>query len=139
VYCKLKKAILFSIDSLIALFVAFVLISSIYVGLDSIKYPKYNNIELYAYSSDFSELLLNNQEFKIALTNLSTQNFDKYYDILSLNLCVNINITDIYLNNILYSSKINCIENNLLESSIFYQPLIYNDNIYVAKIRMWYK
>ncbi|MFP4403563.1 MAG: hypothetical protein ACLFPJ_04390 [Candidatus Woesearchaeota archaeon] len=134
-----KKAILFSLDALVALFISFVLMSSIFYYLNKIEFPRYNNLEMHEISSDFVHLLKNNNEFIKSIKNNDISNIEKYYKILPNHFCIELTILNNNQIKILNSTKTNCIDFILLDSMQYYEPIIYEDEIYITKIRGWYK
>jgi hypothetical protein len=133
----MRKGILFSSDALIALFIAFTLISAVFYSMNKISFPNYNNVEMYSLSSDFIDILKNNEELKISIENNNSTNIKKYFLILPQNICLDINITDKNNQEIIYLRKDNCPEQIFFDSSYYSEPFIELDNIYIASIKMW--
>ncbi|MBW2984326.1 hypothetical protein KY361_04380 [Candidatus Woesearchaeota archaeon] len=134
----LKKGIIFSLDAILAVIIAGVMILACFFYLSHTSTNLYQNQDIYKISLDSLTILEKDNTLKTAVETNSTTTLQLFLDSLPAQLCGDITVYTSSSSAVLSAQKTGCTAKN--ESTIAVRSFVANNfNVYYARMEAWYK
>ncbi|MBN2458285.1 hypothetical protein JXB31_04105 [Candidatus Woesearchaeota archaeon] len=135
-----NRGMLFSIDAMIAAMVAIIMILAINSISSNAVRPSYSELNLYHIAADSLVVLKANEEFSGVLTSSSTERIHSFMNnIMPENVCSYVRIYNKLGYQMISRTKNGCPVKIPEKSVLLSSPFIYNNNIFIAEMVVWYK
>ncbi|MGM5482017.1 MAG: hypothetical protein ACQESF_01005 [Nanobdellota archaeon] len=136
----MKKAVVFTIDALLAGMICMLIISSIFIQSSKVEQPSFSSVDLYNLGGDVLVVLKNKGLLSKALKDDKLVRQKKLLtELFPYNVCYVLKVngrTGIELKSFYKPGCENTLSKNKIRSAT---PFVYNGKIYSADIVMWYK
>jgi uncharacterized membrane protein len=138
----LKRAVLFSIDAMLALISAIILIGIAFFYLSSVETLNWSQPGTFITAMDTLNVLRIDNTFSESIRYSSNESLILFMDnMFAVNICGRIELYNSTGNLLIDANKTNCLLPNQTNPADIYvsrRTFVYNKNMYYAFLRLWY-